>query len=79
MCVFEYQKMASGLVLADAQGNVKATKRENCWNLLYDVEFDPSSQEETDIAFLACHTWIEQNKVPTSKYVIHNMFFYAPK
>jgi hypothetical protein len=76
-CVFEYERRKQSLVYADALGNKELLDdRQPCWNLKYAVEFNTGDEEETQLAFLACGAWIENNKAPGSKYVIQELFFY---
>jgi hypothetical protein len=77
-CVFEYERSHSGLVIADPFGTVNTNTAimQPCWNLMYAVEFNTGDEEETQLAFLACGAWIENNKAPGSKYVIQELFFY---
>jgi hypothetical protein len=74
-CVIEIEQSASGLILPAGTTGLK----KSCYNLLYDVPFNPADEEEAQAAFDGCHSWLEINAVKTSKYVITEMFFYEPK
>lgn len=75
-CVIEYKKSASGIVLLDSPFETapKNVPMNNCWNILYQIEFNPLDESELELAFNACMVWIEQNGVSTSKYCLMEMF-----
>lgn len=79
-CVIEHKRQKTGLNLVSHLGEqLSASVTEPCWNLVFDVPFDNTDEVEANIAFDACHAWLENNANATSEYVITEMFFYSKR
>ena len=70
--VIEVKKKQSEIILLNTHNPAPV---KSVWNILYTVPFDPMDAGETMTAFDGCLTWIENNKVEGSEYVITEMFF----
>lgn len=71
--VFEIEKRSTGIILLTDQAKESAIT-EKCWNRVYEAPFNPLDDEEVALVHGMCEAWVEQNRVPGSKYAITEMF-----